>query len=154
MKFGSQELVNAFEGVEQLRREFPVNNPSASVADMQRHLRGEQEKFICYGGYKSFYMDWNYDVWRCDAWKEPMCSVWDFASAKLVRDGCTACVADCYRDSSVMLHFAVSLGDAMDLVHEGRVMAALKMLVSRANAASLGAIAENASMLLRLGRVG
>jgi len=30
----------------------------------------------------------------------------------LVRDGCTACMADCYRDSSVMLHAAVSLGDA------------------------------------------
>ena len=75
-------------------------------------------------------------------------------SQELVRDGCTACIADCYRDSSVMLHFAVSLGDAMDLLHEGRVMAALKMLVSRANAASIGAIAENASMLLRLGRVG
>ena len=154
VKFGSQELVDAFDGVEQLRRQFPVNNPSASVAEMQRHLRGEPEQFICYGGYKSFYLDWNYDLWRCDAWKEPMCSVWDFGSAKLVRDGCTACIADCYRDSSVMLHFAVSLGDAMDLLHEGRVLAALKTLASRANATSLGAIAENARMLSRLGRVG
>lgn len=154
VKFGSQELVEAFDAVQKLRREFPVNNPSASVADMQRHLRNEREKFVCYGGYKSFYMDWNYDVWRCDAWKEPMCQVWDFGKVPLVRDGCTACIADCYRDSSVMLHFAVSLGDAMDLLHEGRVLAALKTLASRANAASIGAIAENARALSRLGRVG
>jgi MoaA/NifB/PqqE/SkfB family radical SAM enzyme len=154
VKFGSQELVEAFDGVEQLRREFPVNNPSASVADMQRHLRSEREKFVCYGGYKSFYMDWNYDVWRCDAWSKPMCPVWDFGTVPLVRDGCTACIADCYRDSSVMLHFAVSLGDAMDLLHEGRLVAALRTLASRANAASVGAIAENARTLSRLGRVG
>jgi MoaA/NifB/PqqE/SkfB family radical SAM enzyme len=154
VKFGSQELVDAFDAVEQVRREFPVNNPSAGIAEMQRHLRGEPEQFICYGGYKSFYMDWNYDVWRCDAWKEPMCSVWEFGKAKLVRDGCTACIADCYRDSSVMLHFAVSLGDAMDLLQQGRLLSALKTVADRANAASIGAIVQNARMLSRLGRVG
>jgi hypothetical protein len=59
-------------------------------------------------------MDWNFDMWRCDAWNKRMCSVWEFEEAQLIRDGCTACLADCYRDSSVMLHFAVSLGDAME----------------------------------------
>jgi len=154
VKFGSQELVDAFDGIEQLRHEFPVNNPSASVADMQRHLRHENETFICYGGYKSFYMDWNYDVWRCDAWKEPMCSVWDFGKAKLVRDGCTACIADCYRDSSVLLHFAVSLGDAADYLSEGRIVAALRTLATKANLVSLGAVVGNAPVLSRLAKVG
>jgi MoaA/NifB/PqqE/SkfB family radical SAM enzyme len=114
VKFSPDELVSAFEDVDALRSHFPVNNPSASIADMKRHLRGESESFACYAGYKSFYMDWNYNMWRCDAWSEPMCPVWDFANAPFVRDGCTACLADCYRDSSVMLHFAVALGDAMD----------------------------------------
>jgi hypothetical protein len=121
---------------------------------MKRHLRGEGERFVCYGGYKSFYMDWNYQLWRCDAWQTPMCSVWDFAEAPLIRDGCTACIADCYRDSSVMLHFAVSLGDAIDHVKERRVLAALKVLWDRRNASSLGAVADNAHMLSRLARLG
>src|SRR5438445_5392105 len=107
--FTDRELIEAFEAVDELRTAFPVNNPHASIADMKRHLRGESEHFVCYGGYKSFYMDWNFDVWRCDAWRERMCSVWDFDKTPFVRDGCTACIADCYRDSSVMLHFAVSL---------------------------------------------
>lgn len=154
VQFTSPELVSAFDAIDRLRKDFPVNNPSASVADMKRHLRGEPERFGCYGGFKSFYMDWNYDVWRCDAWKEPMCSVWDFASTPFVRDGCTACIADCYRDSSVMLHFTVSLSDAIDQLQEGRILSALKTLADRANLASVGAIAQNAGSLSRLAKIG
>jgi len=154
MSFTSAELVTAFDSVDDLRAEFPVNNPSASVADMKRHLRGEPEQFECYGGYKSFYMDWNYDMWRCDFWSQKISSVWDFADAPPVRDGCTACVADCYRDSSVILHFAVSLGDTLDHLREGRVRAATNTLMDRRNFISLGAVLENAHVLARLARLG
>src|SRR5204863_412113 len=58
MNFTDPELEQAFEAVDDLRNVFRVNNPHASVADMKRHLRGEPEHFVCYGGYKSFYMDW------------------------------------------------------------------------------------------------
>lgn len=150
MKFSKNELLAAFEGVDELRKSFPVNNPRASVADMKRHLRGQREKFVCYGGYKSFYMDWNYDMWRCDAWNKPLCPVWEFADTPPVRDGCTACIADCYRDSSVMLHFAVSLGDAFDRLHEGRILGALKLLADHRNLSSLAAVAGNFRVLDRL----
>lgn len=154
VQFTSPELAGAFDAIDRLREEFPVNNPSASVADMKRHLRGEPERFVCYGGFKSFYMDWNYDVWRCDAWSEPMCSVWDFASAPFVRDGCTACIADCYRDSSVMLHFTVALSDALDHLQKGQLVAALKILADRANFQSMGAVVQNVGALSRLAKTG
>jgi MoaA/NifB/PqqE/SkfB family radical SAM enzyme len=154
MSFTNAEMVAAFDSVDVLRAEFPVNNPSASVADMKRHLRGEQETFECYGGFKSFYMDWNYDMWRCDSWKEKISAVWDFAEAPFVRDGCTACVADCYRDSSVMLHFAVSLGDTFEHLRKGRLVDATKTLVDRRNFVSLSAVLENAHVLSRLARLG
>jgi MoaA/NifB/PqqE/SkfB family radical SAM enzyme len=154
MNFTTQEMVAAFDSVDVMRTEFPVNNPTASVADMKRHLRGEQETFECYGGFKSFYMDWNYDMWRCDSWSTKISSVWDFADAPFVRDGCTACVADCYRDSSVMLHFAVSLGDTLDHLRNGRVRAASKTIADRRNFISLGAVLENAHVLSRLARLG
>jgi len=154
MNFTTQEMVAAFDSVDAMRAEFPVNNPSASVADMKRHLRGQQETFECYGGFKSFYMDWNYDMWRCDSWTKKICSIWDFADAPPIRDGCTACVADCYRDSSVMLHFAVSLGDTLDHLRNGRVRAAAKTLTDRRNFISLGAVLENAHVLTRLARLG
>lgn len=152
--FKDEELIAAFDAVNGLRSEFPVNNPSASIADMKRHLRGEPEKFVCYAGYKSFYMDWNYDVWRCDAWNKPMCSVWDFGTVPFVRDGCTACIADCYRDSSVMLHFTVSLADSLDQLGEGRGFTALKTLLNRRTLTSIAAVAGNARIFSRLAKVG
>ncbi len=154
MNFATQEMIAAFDSVDAMRAEFPVNNPRASVADMKRHLRGEQETFECYGGFKSFYMDWNYDMWRCDSWTKKISSVWDFADAPAIRDGCTACVADCYRDSSVMLHFAVSFGDTLDHLRNGRVRAAAKTLMDRRNFVSLSAVLENAHVLTRLARLG
>lgn len=154
VNFTDNELLEAFDGVDDLRGAFPVSNPSASVADMKRHIRGEQERFVCYGGYKSFYMDWNYTIWRCDAWTKPLCAVWDFAKTPLIRDGCTACIADCYRDSSVMLHFAVAIGDALDNLKQRRIRSALKILADRRNITSLAAIFENAPVLSQLAKVG
>jgi MoaA/NifB/PqqE/SkfB family radical SAM enzyme len=154
VNFTDPELLAAFDAVDNLRSRFVVNNPRASVDDMKRHLRREPERFVCYGGYKSFYLDWNYVVWRCDTWAKPMCSVWDFGKAALQRDGCTACIADCYRDSSVMLHFAVSLGDTIDHLGKGRVIPALRALLDTRNLSSLGSVAANASMFSRLARLG
>jgi MoaA/NifB/PqqE/SkfB family radical SAM enzyme len=150
VNFSNQELIEAFDSIDQLRSFFPVNNPKASIADMKHHLRGEDERFVCYAGYKSFYLDWNYDVWRCDAWDQRLCSVWDFPHTSLVRDGCTACIADCYRDSSVMLHFAVSLRDSFDDLARGRVLAALRTLADRRNFTSLASITGNWPVLSRI----
>ncbi|HLH76457.1 MAG TPA: radical SAM protein [Candidatus Binataceae bacterium] len=150
LDFTPAQLSQAFDQVDGLRAYFPVTNPSASIADMKRHLRGERERFTCHGGYKSFYMDWNYDIWRCEAWNEPLCSVWDFANTPLVRDGCTACIADCYRDSSVMLQFAVALGDSLDHLTQGRPLQALKVLAARRNLTSLGAVIANSRLMPRL----
>lgn len=150
VNFTPEELVAGFDAIDGLRRQFPVTNPRGSIADMKRHLRGEPERFTCYGGYKSFYMDWNFDLWRCETWDRRLCSVWDFERTALVRDGCTACIADCYRDSSVMLHFVVSFGDAIDRLEEGRIFAAIKALATRHNLSSLGAVLGNTRILSRV----
>ena len=154
VNFEDQELVQAFEAVDRLRKVFPVNNPAASIADMKRHLSGAPERFVCYGGYKSFYMDWNFDMWRCDAWEKRMCSIWDFANTPFVRDGCTACMADCYRDSSVMLHFAVCIGDAIERLRNGRIVSALRVLLDARNLESVGAVGTNLGVISKLARLG
>ncbi len=154
MNFSDEEMLQAFAQLDDVRSTFPVNNPRASVADMKRHLEGQPEHFACYAGYKSFYMDWNFDIWRCDMWHQPMCSVWDFAKSAFIRDGCKACIADCYRDSSVMLHFAVSLGDAFDDFAAGRFLHGLNKLLDRSNISSLGAVMGNAPVLSSLAKLG
>jgi len=154
VRFTPQELIKAFDAIEEVRRLFPVTNPRESIADMQRHLRGEPEHFACYGGFKSFYMDWNFDLWRCETWQQPMCSVWDFEHTPLVRDGCTACIADCYRDSSVMLHSLVAAGDAIERLAQGRVLAALSALATPGIFASVRAVADNMRVLSRVADLG
>jgi len=49
-----------------------------SLLQRKRELWGEPEHFLCDDGCKSFCLDWSFDLWRCDAWHAPMCSVWDF----------------------------------------------------------------------------
>lgn len=148
------ELLAAFDAVDEVRGIIPVHNPRASIADMRRRLRGEAERFHCLAGYKYFYLDWNYDLWRCEDWREPLCPVWEYEPGKAVRDGCQACTTDCYRDASVMLHFAVALGDAFARLSEGRPTAAAAALADRRNAASLGAVIGHGSRLARLAGLG
>ena len=97
VNFNKEELVQLFEKIKQMKKNsgFPVVNPTESLDEMQRHLRGEKEKFGCLGGHKYFYLDWNLDLFRCHAWHEPMCKVWDWDDSKLIRDGCTRCC--CWR---------------------------------------------------------
>ncbi|MEI6159594.1 MAG: radical SAM protein [Roseococcus sp.] len=134
------ELIAAFDGVEKARAVIPVFNPKEGIADMRRRLTGEGERFICHAGYKYFYMDWNYDLWRCEDWKAPISTVMEYTADKAVRDGCQACTTDCYRDASIMLHFSVALGDSFARLREGKIGAALGALADKRNLGSLAAV--------------
>ena len=93
---------------------------------MQRHLRGEPEKFGCLGGHKYFYLDWNLNLYRCHFWETPMCNIYEFDKSKLIRDGCTRCMIDCYRDPSVLQFVAISASDAWNNLKRGRLLAAAR----------------------------
>jgi hypothetical protein len=69
------ELLAALEAIGRVRKLFPVLNPRASVAEVGRYVRGEPQAVPCIGGYKYFYLDWNLDIWRCEAWSKPLGSV-------------------------------------------------------------------------------
>lgn len=134
------ELLAAFDGVEKTREVIPVHNPRQGIADMRRRLTGEGERFVCHAGYKYFYMDWNYDLWRCEDWSAPISQVWDFTPDKVVRDGCQACTTDCYRDASIMLHFSIAIGDSFARFREGKIGAGFAALADRRNLGSIAAV--------------
>jgi hypothetical protein len=120
-----------------------VVNPRESLTEMQRHLRGEPERFGCLGGHKYFYLDWNLNLYRCHAWDKPMCNIYQFDETKLIRDGCTKCMIDCYRDPSVLQFAAVSASDAFQNLKKGRLTAAAKNILDSRNLVSLRAVWEN-----------
>src|SRR5262245_32389282 len=127
VSYSTEELIQVFEKIKQMKRSsgFPVVNPMESLSEMQRHLRRQPEKFGCLGGHKYFYLDWKLDLYRCHFWEKPMCNIYEFDATKLIRDGCTRCMIDCYRDPSVLQFIAINASDAWHNVKKGQFGAAL-----------------------------
>jgi MoaA/NifB/PqqE/SkfB family radical SAM enzyme len=145
-----EELHTAFEAVKALSKQFPVQNPIASIEDMQRHLRGEPEVFGCLAGWKYFYLDWNLQIWRCHHWDRPLCHIRDFDGTQRVHDGCTACMVDCYRDASVMQHVGVALSDGLRAAARGDIRQAWSHLADRRNVISVRAAMRTARVWTRV----
>jgi MoaA/NifB/PqqE/SkfB family radical SAM enzyme len=145
VSYKRDELIEVFESIKRMKAEsgFPVVNPRESLTEMQRHLRGEPERFGCLGGHKYFYLDWNLNLYRCHAWDKPMCSIYEFDETKLIRDGCTKCMIDCYRDPSVMQSLAINISDAWHNAKKGNLLAAAKNVFDPRNITSLQAVWED-----------
>src|SRR6266513_5993761 len=145
VNYKTDELIQVFEKIKQMKKRsgYPVVNPTESLTEMQRHLRKEPEKFGCLGGHKYFYLDWHLNLYRCHFWESPICSIYDFDASKLIRDGCTRCMIDCYRDPSVLQFAAISASDAYHNVKKGRLLAAARNICDRRNLTSLKAVWED-----------
>jgi MoaA/NifB/PqqE/SkfB family radical SAM enzyme len=142
VSFTREELVDLFDKIKRMKHRsgFPVVNPTESLDEMQRHLRGEQERFPCLGGHKYFYLDWHLNLYRCHFWETPMCNVYDWDDSKLIRDGCTRCMIDCYRDPSVLQFVAISASDAWHALRRGRILSAAKHVFDRRNITSIRSV--------------
>ncbi|HSY43390.1 MAG TPA: radical SAM protein [Candidatus Acidoferrum sp.] len=145
VNYSNDELIELFGKIKAMKAHsgFPVVNPTESLDEMQRHLRGEKEKFGCLGGHKYFYLDWNLDLYRCHFWEKPMCKVTEWDDSKLIRDGCTRCMIDCYRDPSVLQYIAISASDAWNNFKKGNVAGALNNVFDSRNLTSLKAVWED-----------
>ena len=152
--FTQTELIEALESIKSLKKRFPVLNPTASIEDIQRHVRREPETFPCVGGHKYFYLDWNLQIWRCEAWNEPLGSVFDLDQIADRRDRCTACMMNCYRDTSVLMHAGVGVEDAVAAAGDGRFGQAAALVFRRSVARSLRSVVEEAGVIRRLARRG
>jgi MoaA/NifB/PqqE/SkfB family radical SAM enzyme len=145
VNYSKDELIDLFEKIKimKVRSGFPVVNPGESLDEMQRHLRGEKEKFGCLGGHKYFYLDWKLDLYRCHFWEKPMCKVQEWDDSKLIRDGCTRCMIDCYRDPSVLQYVAISASDAWNNLKKGNLAGAAKNIFDSRNLTSIKAVWED-----------
>lgn len=145
VNYKTEELIQVFEKIKQMKHNsgYPVVNPTESLSEMQRHLRKETEKFGCLGGHKYFYLDWNLNLYRCHFWEKPMCNIYEFDESKLIRDGCTRCMIDCYRDPSVLQFVAISASDAWNAVKRGNLVKAAKHVFDSRNVTSLKAVWED-----------
>ena len=150
VSFTTEELHHWIDRVQKLKKRFPVLNPKASLSDMHAHLDSAEEEFPCLGGWKQFYLDWNLLLWRCNSWNKPMCHIDDFDGSQNVRDGCQACMVDCFRDASVQQYVALSFSDGLQALRRGQIKDAWHHLADRRNILSLGSALENLFWLKRV----
>jgi MoaA/NifB/PqqE/SkfB family radical SAM enzyme len=146
------ELLAALDAIGRLRKQFPVLNPRASLAEVARYVRGEPQAVPCVGGYKYFYLDWNLDFWRCEAWNEPLGSVFDLDRIPDEREPCNACMMGCYRNASMLMHAAIAATDAARALAAGQIGTAVSTLFRRSVAQSIGALIEETPKMRRLAR--
>jgi MoaA/NifB/PqqE/SkfB family radical SAM enzyme len=123
-----EELLSALDAISEMRKRFRVLIPEASLAEVARFIRGEKQRIPCIGGRKYFYMDWNLDIWRCEAWSEPMGSVFDLDRIGDAREPCNACMMGCYRHASAVMHGPLAVTDALQSLARGRLGAAFDAL--------------------------
>ena len=149
VNYSDAELLQAFGQVKALKKRFQVVNPTASLEEMERFVRGQEQRFPCLGGFQYFYLDWHLDLWRCHNWDQPMCHIKDFDGSQRVRDGCTKCMIDCHRDSSVMQHVGVSAHDAYQSFKRGNLHEGAKALIRKGNLGSVHSVLEQLPWLLK-----
>ena len=147
VNYTPEEMHHLIDEVIALKKTYRVLNPTASMMDMHRYLNKEPQEFVCLGGFKQFYLDWELQLWRCCNWRRPMCHVCEFNGSQIIRDGCTECMIDCYRDASVMQHCAVSVADAVHAACCGRWQLSAQHIFNVRNLHSIGAVLENAHWL-------
>jgi MoaA/NifB/PqqE/SkfB family radical SAM enzyme len=152
--FTSDQLLAALDAIKSLKSKFPVMNPTAALDDIKRYVRGEEQLIACVGGYKYFYLDWNLQIWRCEAWHEPLGSVFDLDRIADRRDRCTACIQNCYRDTSTLMYAGVAVADAVAEASHGRFRKAASHLFHRSVAQSIRSVVEEATIIRRLARGG
>jgi MoaA/NifB/PqqE/SkfB family radical SAM enzyme len=146
------ELLAALDAIGRLSKQFPVLNPRASLAEVGRFVRGEAQAIPCIGGHKYFYLDWNLDIWRCEAWHEPLGSVFDLDHIPDQREPCNACMMASYRNASMLMHAAVAATDAARALAAGHIGTAVASLLRRSVAQSLWALIEGTPKMRRLTR--
>jgi len=149
VNYTKEELLEAFACIKRLKKRMMVVNPTAGIEEMQRFLKDEEQRFPCLGGFQYFYLDWKLNLWRCHNWDKPMCSIYEFDGSQRVRDGCTRCMIDCYRDSSVLQHIGVSVHDAYQALRQGKPRLAMAALTRRGNLESVKAVFEQFPWLIR-----
>ena len=69
-----------------------------------------------------------------------MCNIYEFDQSKLIRDGCTRCMIDCYRDPSVLQFVAISASDAWQNLKKGNLLKAAGHVLDSRNITSLKAV--------------
>ena len=142
--FTPAELYRWFDQIKRLKATSPlmILNPRLALTDLQRQLEHRPGRFPCLAGYKYFFVDWHLQVYRCHYLGDTLGPLEEIHRLEPIRDACSACTIDCYRDPSVYQYLAVSVSDSLTALRQGQWLKGLATLLHPYNALSLAALLE------------
>lgn len=144
VKFSPKELDRLFCQIIGFKEHSPINilNPRLGLEEARRNIQGLPGRFPCLAGFKYFFADWNLQVYRCHFLSGILGPLEEIDRITPIRDGCDACIIDCYRDPSVYQFVAVSLADSLAAWRQGEVVRGVKTLFNLQNLLSLHSLME------------
>jgi MoaA/NifB/PqqE/SkfB family radical SAM enzyme len=142
--FTPEELYGWFGQIKELKATSPlvILNPRLALTDLQRQLENRPGRFPCLAGFKYFFADWHLQVYRCHYLSGTMGPLEEIHRLTPIRDNCSACTIDCYRDPSVYQYLAVSVADSLAALRQGKWVRGLATMLHPYNALSLAALLE------------
>ncbi|QCE33134.1 radical SAM protein [Acetobacteraceae bacterium] len=152
VSFSQETLDDFLEKMKALKKLFPMLNPIAGIEDIQRHIANKKEYFPCIGGFKYYYLDWNLNLWRCEAWHKPFGKLTDLKIIPEDRSHCTNCMLSCYRDPSVLMYAPLLAGDAMKAFALQHKIESLRFIFAWKFWISLGAGLQDSLLYWRIFR--
>jgi MoaA/NifB/PqqE/SkfB family radical SAM enzyme len=144
VNFTPEELHQWFARIKKLKAASPlaILNPGLALSDLQRQLEHRPTRFPCLAGYKYFFVDWHLRVYRCHYLPETLGPLEEIHRLAPIRDACSRCTIDCYRDPSVYQYLAVSVADSLAALRHHQWRRSLAGLFHPYNLLSLTALLE------------
>lgn len=142
--FTPWELDDLFRRILAVKPRAPVSilNSRQGLLDLRSRFSRRPRRFPCLSGFKHFYVDWHLQVYRCHFLPHTLGPLEEIHQAPAIRDGCDACISECYRDASALQYAAVSFRDFLEAWRRGDWLKGLSALLHPHNFLSLADLLE------------
>jgi MoaA/NifB/PqqE/SkfB family radical SAM enzyme len=101
IKLSKNDLVVALKEVLVLKKSYDIVNPRLSIENIISFLEGEKPRFPCLGGYRSFFLDWTFQVFPCMCFEKSMGNIFEMDKGDIKKRTCNLCNMSWYRDFSI-----------------------------------------------------
>ncbi len=115
IKLSRKDLITSLKEVLRLKPEYDIVNPRHSIANIISYLEGEKPRFTCLGGYRSFFVDWTFQIYPCMCYEKSMGNILTMNKNDIKKRSCNLCNMSWYRDFSIFFQGFKSL---VPLFHE------------------------------------
>ena len=96
-----QDLISTLYQVIELKKYYPILNPTASLKNIISFLEGKKTYFTWLGGYRALFIDWKFDVYPCMCYEQKLGDIFSMQKRDLKKGGCNCCNMSWYRDFSI-----------------------------------------------------